>query len=83
MARFRGTVEGGSKAGAVAATMKRRFDYTHQAWTVDGRYVDCGHPAAGTVMGADSPAPGEPFQGCNCYGRAHAGEMVSAGVRLI
>ena len=57
-----------------------RFDYTNQAWTQDGAYVDCGHPAAGTVMGDGSPAPGEPFQGCNCYGRAHAGEPVSAEI---
>jgi hypothetical protein len=35
------------------------FDYTHQAWVVDGRYVTCGHP---------------PTMACGCYGRAHAGE---------
>jgi hypothetical protein len=34
------------------------YDYDRQAWTVDGRYVDCNHPAGV----------------CNCYGRAHAGE---------
>ena len=56
--------------------MAKGFDYTNQAWIVDGFYVDCGHPSAGTVMGAGSPAPGEPFQGGNCYGRAHAGEAV-------
>jgi hypothetical protein len=60
--------------------MIRIFDYTNQAWTVDGVYVDCGHPAAGTVMGAGSPAPGEPFGGCDCYGRAHKGEPVSAEI---
>jgi len=36
-----------------------RYDYTNQAWTVDGRYVDCCHPAA---------------MNCTCYGRKHAGE---------
>ena len=60
--------------------MTTSFDYTNQAWTVDGFYVDCEHPAAGTIMGAGSPAPGEPFAGCNCYGRAHQGEAVSAEI---
>ena len=60
--------------------MYKVFDYTNQAWTVDGFYVDCGHPAVGTVMGVGSPAPGEPFGGCDCYGRAHKGEAVSAKV---
>ena len=62
--------------------MKTRYDYTNQAWTAGGLYLDCGHPAAGTVMGAGSPAPGERFQGCRCYGRAHAGEGVSAPPHL-
>ena len=44
--------------------MTKLFDYTNQAWTQDGAYVDCGHPAAG----------------CECYGRAHAGEAVSEEV---
>ena len=60
--------------------MTTLFDYTNQAWTVDGLYVDCGHPEAGTVMGVGSPAPGEAFRGCECYGRAHAGEAVSEEV---
>ena len=60
--------------------MAKLFDYTNQAWTVDGIYVDCGHPVAGTVMGVGSPAPGEAFRGCECYGRAHAGEPVSEKV---
>ncbi len=51
-----------------------RYDYDNQAWIVDGVYRDCGHPEKGTVMGPGSPAPGEPFRGCDCYGRAHAGE---------
>ena len=60
--------------------MKTRYDYTNQAWTAGGLYLDCGHPAAGTVMGAGSPAPGERFQSCRCYGRAHAGEAGSADI---
>ena len=60
--------------------MATLFDYTNQAWTVDGVYVNCGHPAEGTVMGAGSPAPGEAFRGWECYGWAHAGEPVSEKV---
>jgi len=40
-----------------------RFDYTNQAWTQDGVYVDCRHRVS-----------------CDCYGRAHAGEPVSAEI---
>ena len=35
------------------------FDYTNQAWTVDGVYVRCGHPES---------------MDCKCYGKAHAGQ---------
>ena len=35
------------------------YDYLNQAWTVDGRYVACGHPVS---------------MDCHCYGKAHAGE---------
>jgi hypothetical protein len=41
----------------------RGFDYTHQAWVVDGLYVDCGHPLT---------------MDCGCYGRQHAGEATDA-----
>lgn len=36
------------------------YDYERQAWIVDGRYVDCAHPAG---------------MACNCYGRSHAGAL--------
>ena len=36
------------------------YDYTNQAWTVDGHYVRCGHP--GTMD-------------CKCYGKVHEGEL--------
>jgi hypothetical protein len=49
-----------------------KYDYVNQAWTRDGVYVDCNHPAAGTLMGPDSIAPGEEFGGCDCYGRVSA-----------
>ena len=38
------------------------FDYVHQAWTLDGRYVRCGHPQA---------------MNCDCYGKAHQGEFAN------
>lgn len=37
------------------------FDYTHQAWLQDGRYVACGHK--GTI------------HPCKCYGTLHEGEL--------
>jgi hypothetical protein len=37
------------------------YDYAHQAWIEDGRYVRCGHPES---------------MNCQCYGRLHAGEAV-------
>jgi hypothetical protein len=36
------------------------FDYTRQAWVVDGLYVACGHPET---------------MRCGCFGRGHAGEQ--------
>jgi hypothetical protein len=60
--------------------MPSMFDYTNQAWTEDGVYVDCNHPPVGSVMGDDGPVPGAEFVGCDCYGRAHAGEPVSAKI---
>jgi hypothetical protein len=47
-----------------------RFDYEKQAYIVNGRYVSCGHPAAGTEF-----PWGGVFEGCECYGRIHAGEL--------
>ena len=35
------------------------YDYTNQAWVLNGVYVTCGHP---------------PDMVCGCYGRDHAGE---------
>jgi len=37
------------------------YDYTNQAWVVDGVYIRCGHPEE---------------MGCNCYGKEHEGEKV-------
>ena len=38
------------------------YDYERQAWVVDGRYDDCGHPE---------------HVECVCYGRLHAGEQAT------
>jgi hypothetical protein len=35
------------------------YDYDHQAWTQEGRYVRCGHPET---------------MDCRCYGKEHEGE---------
>jgi hypothetical protein len=35
------------------------YDYEHQAWVKDGKYIACGHPGG---------------MNCGCYGRLHAGE---------
>lgn len=42
------------------------FDYTRQAWVVDGFYVSCHHAQPNPLTGRPTP--------CNCYGRYHSGE---------
>jgi hypothetical protein len=39
--------------------LQNGYDYANQAWVLDGKYADCGHPD-----GFD----------CECHGRAPAGE---------
>jgi hypothetical protein len=39
------------------------YDYTNQAWIVDGVYVTCAHPAT---------------MDCLCFGKLHAGERPDA-----
>jgi hypothetical protein len=41
------------------------YDYTNQAWVIDGVYDSCNHPAA---------------MNCDCYGRLHAGEPAESMV---
>lgn len=48
-------------APRVAPSKSVLFDYTNQAWVVDGRYVRCGHPAS---------------MACRCFGLIHEGEIV-------
>jgi len=40
-----------------------RFDYTNQAWTSDGVYMDCGHYEAGTILGPGGLNSGKVFRG--------------------
>lgn len=42
------------------------YDYTNQAWVVNGVYVACGHVLP-------NPLTGKPTC-CACYGKIHAGE---------
>lgn len=39
---------------------KTTYDYTNQAWVVDGKYQACSHPET---------------MDCKCFGRLHAGEI--------
>lgn len=50
----------------------RSYDYERQCWVVDGVIQDCNHPEAGAKL-----VTGGVFEGCNCYGRAHAGELTN------
>lgn len=42
------------------------YDYTNQAWVVEGAYVACGHTLPNPLTGKATP--------CKCYGKIHAGE---------
>ena len=39
------------------------YDYTNQAWYKNGVYIRCGHPDT---------------MNCECYGKIHEGQKVSA-----
>ena len=39
------------------------YDYDHQAWVEDGKYLRCGHPEG---------------MNCRCWGRTHEGEAAPA-----
>ncbi len=41
------------------------YDYKNQAWVVDGKYMDCGHPQT---------------MNCNCYGRLHKNQETTGTV---
>lgn len=40
-----------------------QYDYNHQAWVKDGKYVKCGHPKS---------------MQCDCYGKKHEGKDAQA-----
>ena len=40
------------------------YDYTNQAWVLQGKYVRCGHPVS---------------MNCGCYGLTHEGQETTAG----
>jgi hypothetical protein len=42
------------------------YDYTQQAWVVDGVYFTCGHSKPNPLTGKATS--------CTCYGRLHEGE---------
>ena len=44
------------------------FDYTNQAWIVNGRYVRCGHVDA---------------MNCGCFGKLHEGEPVRSDASCV
>lgn len=48
------------------------YDYKKQCWVIDGVIQDCNHPQEGEY----TPL-GELWEGCNCYGREHAGELTN------
>ena len=63
-----------------------RYDYTNQAWIIDGVYARCHCPAPGTLVNPNAPGGpgGEPYimEECNCYGRLHEGEPPMPGASI-
>jgi len=49
-----------------------QYDYTNQAWVVDGRYVRCGHATCHIDTGPVFQSPEEKSR--YCYGTQHVGE---------
>jgi hypothetical protein len=46
----------------ISGRLVHGFDYDHQAWVKNGKYVRCGHPRD---------------MKCGCYGTVHEGEETS------
>ena len=53
------------------------YDYTNQAWILDGVYVRCGHPEVGERL-----PDGQQWTGCQCYGLIHEGEAPMVGASI-
>ena len=43
------------------------YDYTNQAWIINGRYIRCGHQES---------------VDCQCYGKIHEGEEVALNANI-
>ena len=61
-----------------------KYDYTNQAWIIDGVYAKCYCPEAGTLVdpSRENGGPGgSPYVAweCECYGRLHEGETPMVG----
>ena len=57
-----------------------QYDYTHQAWVVDGKYIGCAH------IHAMRPCLGPTCNGlpcCDCYGTLHIGEPVDPNAEVV
>ena len=63
-----------------------KYDYTNQAWIIDGVYAKCYCPEAGTLVNPGLPGGpgGEPYimGECSCYGRLHEGETPMVGASI-
>ena len=44
-----------------------KYDYTNQAWLIDGHYEPCSHPES---------------MNCGCFGKLHAGEPAQPGASI-
>ena len=63
-----------------------QYDYTNQAWIIDGVYAKCYCPEPGTLVNPGLPGGpgGEPYimGECSCYGRLHEGETPMVGASI-
>ena len=51
----------------IRAFRELAYDYTNQAWVVDGKYQRCGHPQD---------------MDCACYGKIHQGESPAENAEI-
>jgi len=66
------------------ASLNPWFDYTNQAWVVDGVYATCGHDSATKCCLSAVECNALHGDGCkgqnNCYGRIHAGQTPAQNI---
>ena len=58
-----------------------QFDYTNQAWVVNGRYERCGHTDC-KIDARGQPAMSDQQKRRNCFGTNHVGERPLPNVSL-